>query len=527
MKRLLLMLAVPLAAGCGEDLTPRHVVPKSAQVEQAQQPAPVAQAPERSEPQASASTGPSAAAQAPLAQAPAASPGGSATAGATRPSGLPDFTALVKNQGPAVVNIITKRRQQSARAGGAPGATPGDDALSEFLRRFVPDAPPRGGPSGGLGSGFFISEDGYILTNAHVVAEADEVTVRLAEQKREFKAKVVGADERTDIALLKVDASGLPAVKMGSSEKLQAGDWVAAIGSPFGFENTITAGIVSAKGRSLPSESFVPFIQTDVAVNPGNSGGPLLNLDGEVVGVNSMIYSQTGGFMGLSFAIPIEVALDVGKQLQATGKVTRGRIGVAIQPLTKELAKSFGLDEPVGALVSRVDPGGPAQKAGLQTGDVILEYNGDKIDDPNKLPRVVAATKPGQESTLTVWRNGKKQTLKVVTGEMPSEKVASAESRPGKPSAQKPNRLGLVVSELPPAQRQALGVDYGLIVQSVEGAPERAQIRPGDVIVAVNRQRFKSLEEFEKLLSAQKNGDTVALLVQRGEATLFIPMEIG
>jgi serine protease Do len=499
MRKLLLALILPVAAGCGADPEPPGTgTPQgSARIEL---PAPQP----RVEPPAAPTQPPS------------------ASGGSSRPGSLPDFTALVRNQGPAVVNIITKRRPQSAHA----GASGTEDTLPDFLRRFMPDAPPRDAPTQGLGSGFFISEDGYILTNAHVVAEADEVTVRLAEQRRELKARVIGADERTDIALLKVDARGLPSMKMGSSEQLQAGDWVAAIGSPFGLENTITAGIVSAKGRSLPSESFVPFIQTDVAVNPGNSGGPLLNLDGEVVGVNSMIYSQTGGFMGLSFAIPIDVALDVARQLQATGKVTRGRIGVAIQPLTLELARSFGLDEPAGALVSSVERGGPADKAGVKAGDVVLEYNGEKVDDPNQLPRVVAATKPGQEATITVWRGGKRQRLKVVTGELPSDKVASAAPPPAKPSAQK-NRLGLVLGELPPAQRRALGVDYGLIVESVEGAPERTQVRPGDVIVALNRQRLKSVAEFENLLRGHQHGDTVALLVQRGDVTLYIPIEVG
>jgi serine protease Do len=387
----------------------------------------------------------------------------------------------------------------------------------------MPDAPERmPGPGLGLGSGFIVSQDGYVLTNAHVVAGDGEVTVRLADAKREFKARVIGADERTDIALLKIEATGLPTVKLGKAEKLQPGEWVVAIGSPFGFENTITAGIVSATGRSLPAETYVPFIQTDVAVNPGNSGGPLMNLAGEVVGVNSMIYSQTGGYMGVSFAIPIEVALDVMKQLRAEGKVTRGRLGVRIQPMTKELAQSFRLKEPDGALIALVEPGSPADKAGLKPGDVVLAYNGQPIDDANKLPRLVAATKPGQSATLRIWRDGKAEEVKFTAAEL------VADAKPAKPAAEKPtkpNRLGLVVSELPAAQRKALGIDYGLVVESADAS--RSPLRPGDVIVGVGRETIKSLEDFDRLIAEHKQGDTVALLVRRGEATVYVPIEVG
>jgi serine protease Do len=437
---------------------------------------------------------------------------------------LPDFTSLMKQQGPAVVNVITKR--EAARSGrgaqGQPGQPP-EDPLLEFFRRFMPDAPERmPGPGLGLGSGFIVSQDGYVLTNTHVVAGDGEVTVRLADAKREFKARVIGADERTDIALLKIEATGLPTVKLGKSEKLQPGEWVAAIGSPFGFENTITAGIVSATGRSLPAETYVPFIQTDVAVNPGNSGGPLMNLAGEVVGVNSMIYSQTGGYMGVSFAIPIEVALDVMKQLRAEGKVTRGRLGVRIQPMTKELAQSFRLKEPNGALIASVEPGSPADKAGLQPGDVVLAYNGQPLEDANKLPRLVAATKPGQSATLRIWRDGKAEDVKFTAAEL------VADAKPAKPAAEKPtrpNRLGLVVSELPAAQRKALGIDYGLVVESADAS--RSPLRPGDVIVGVGRETIKSLEDFDRLIAEHKQGDTVALLVRRGEATVYVPIEVG
>jgi serine protease Do len=438
-----------------------------------------------------------------------------------RTANLPDFTALMKQQGPAVVNVITKREPQKT-ARGPQERTP-EDPLLEFFRRFMPDAPDRApGPGQGLGSGFIISQDGYVLTNAHVVAGDGEVTVRLADAKREFKARVIGADERTDVALLKIDATGLPTVKLGKSASLQPGEWVAAIGSPFGFENTITAGIVSATGRSLPAETYVPFIQTDVAVNPGNSGGPLINLAGEVVGVNSMIYSQTGGYMGVSFAIPIEVALEVSQQLRAEGKVTRGRLGVRIQPMTKELAQSFKLKEPNGALIATVDPGSPADKAGLKPGDVVLAFNGQEIDDPNKLPRFVAATKPGQSATLRIWRDGKAEDVKFTAAEL----VAEARTpKPAQEQGAKPNRLGLVVSELPAAQRKALGIEYGLVVESADAS--RTPLRPGDVIVGVGRESVKSLEDFNRLLGEQKAGDTVALLVRRGEATVYVPVEVG
>jgi serine protease Do len=443
---------------------------------------------------------------------------------------LPDFTPLMKSQGPVVVNVITTSKAAAqARRSGAPQE---DDPMSEFFRRFIPDLPPGGGPGApeqgpervGLGSGFIITPDGYILTNAHVVADSDDVTVRLSDAKREFKAKVVGVDRRTDVALLKVDARDLPSAKLGNSSQVEPGQWVAAIGSPFGFDNSISAGIVSATRRALPDESFVPFIQTDVAVNPGNSGGPLINLKGEVVGINSMIYSRTGGYMGVSFAIPIEVALDVAKQLQATGKVTRGRLGIGIQSLTKELAQSFKLDQPVGAVVTTVEKGSPADKAGLKLGDVILAYNSKKIEDPNELPRLVAATKPGDKATLEVWRNGKAERLAVNVGEFPAEAKAAS---PPAPAKDKHDNLGLAMSELPPEGRKALGVDYGLVVEDVRGgAAAGSGLERGDVIVAVGQDRFRSLEEFNKLL-ARRKGERVPLLVRRGESALFVPVELA
>jgi serine protease Do len=467
-----------------------------------------------------------------LLAAPAAAQAPSPSQGATAPSraaSLPDFTALVKKQGPTVVNVITTRAGSPA----GPGGLSPDDPFYEFFRRFMPETP-EGGPPGqgegpggqGVGSGFIISADGYILTNAHVVAGSSEVTVRMADAKREFKAKVVGADERTDIALLKVDQNNLPVAKLGKSSTLEPGQWVAAIGSPFGFANTITAGIVSATQRALPAETYLPFIQTDVAVNPGNSGGPLLNLDGEVVGINSMIYSRTGGYMGVSFAIPIEEALDVSKQLREHGKVTRGRLGIGIQPVTKELAQSFKLDSTQGVVVVQVEPGSPAEKAGLQVGDIILAYNGKAIEEGNMLPRLVGTTKPGEQAKLEVWRKGERRTLAATIGEMPTAKERSAAAKP--PAQGTRSSLGLAVRELEPEERKKLGVEYGVVVVDVaQGAAARTPIRRGDVIVAVNQTRFKSVEEFSKLIEAQKKGDTVALLVRRGEGAMYVPMEVG
>jgi serine protease Do len=439
---------------------------------------------------------------------------------------LPDFTPLVKKQGPAVVNVITTARSPQSRPG-APQISP-DDPLFEFFRRFIPDLPERGlpppGQAQGVGSGFIISEDGYILTNAHVVSGAGEVTVRLADAKQEFKAKVIGADERTDIALIKVDAKGLPVATLGKSANLEPGQWVAAIGSPFGFANTITAGIVSATQRALPAETYVPFIQTDVAVNPGNSGGPLINLAGEVVGINSMIYSRTGGYMGVSFAIPIEAALDVARQLRETGKVTRGRLGIGIQPLTKELAQSFGLETTDGVVVVNVEDGSPADKSGLRLGDVIVSYNGERIDQANELPRLVAGTKPGEKAAVEIVREGKREKLDVAVGEASAAAAAGA-TKPGQGT--KPSGLGLSLRELAPEERKALGVEYGLVVTEVGDKLAGTPIRAGDVIVAVNQSRFKSLEEFNKLVAAQKSGERVALLVRRGQGSIYVPVEVG
>src|SRR5688572_21582963 len=442
---------------------------------------------------------------------------------------LPDFTDLVEKQGPAVVNISTTQSVRNPLLPQVPNLQE-DDPFYEFFRRFIPQpgpGAPREFQSQSLGSGFIISADGYILTNAHVVEAAEEITVKLTD-KRELKAKVIGADRRTDIALIKIDASNLPVVRFGDPNKLRVGEWVLAIGSPFGFENTVTAGIVSAKGRSLPQENYVPFIQTDVAVNPGNSGGPLFNLRGEVVGINSQIYSRTGGFMGLSFAIPIDVANDIAQQLRNTGKVTRGRIGVVIQPVTRELADGFGLPKPQGALVNSVEKGGPAEKAGVDAGDVILRFDGKPVNASEDLPRIVAATKPGSKVTMQVWRNKQSRDVQVVVAEMQDDKTARQQQgrRGGKPPAASPSVYGLTLAELTEAQRGELKITGGVLVENAQGAAARAGIRRGDVILAVNNQDVKSVEQFNQMLGQFDKGRIVALLVRRGANSLYIPFRV-
>jgi serine protease Do len=434
---------------------------------------------------------------------------------------LPDFTELAEKQGPAVVNVSTTQTVQTQQ--GIPQLPfSEDDPFYEFFKRFAPPVP-REFESKSLGSGFIISSDGYLLTNAHVVADADEVTVKLTD-KREFKAKVIGSDRRTDVALLKIDATGLPKVTLGDPVKLKVGEWVVAIGSPFGFENSVTAGIVSAKGRSLPQENFVPFIQTDVAINPGNSGGPLFNLKGEVVGINSQIYSRTGGFMGLSFAIPIDVAMDVTEQLRTTGKVSRGRIGVVIQEVTKELADSFGLSKPVGALINSVEKGSPADKAGLEPSDVILKFDDKTVNSSADLPRIVGSTKPGSKVTVQIWRKGTSKDIPLTIGEIPvDEKVAQ---RSGKRSKTPDNRLGITLSDLTADQRSELGIRGGILVEDVQGIAARAGIRRGDIILAVNNQDVKSVDQFSQLIGKYDKGRNIALLVRRGDNALYIPLRI-
>lgn len=446
---------------------------------------------------------------------------------------LPDFTELAEKQGPAVVNISITQNMRAENVVPFPGM-PGDEQMQEFFRRFgipLPGQIPgqNGAPvpeykSQSLGSGFIISSDGYILTNAHVVAEADEVIVKLSD-KREFKAKIVGTDKRTDVALVKIDATGLPKVTTGDPNKLKVGEWVAAIGSPFGLENTMTAGIVSAKGRALPQENFVPFIQTDVAINPGNSGGPLFNLAGEVVGINSQIYSRSGGSMGLSFSIPIDVALDVSNQLKAHGKVNRGWLGIVIQELSKELAESFGMKNTNGALVAGVEKNSPADKGGLEAGDVIVKFDGKAIVASTDLPRAVAAVKPGKIAVVEVLRKGSQKTLNVTVGEMPTEGAEVAQAN--KPSAKaEPDRIGLVLKEATPQQRKKLNGKNGLIVIEAQGAVAQAGVRRGDVILGLNNTEVQSLEQFSKQLASFGPGKSVALLVLRGENTLYVPVRI-
>jgi len=438
---------------------------------------------------------------------------------------LPDFTRLVDEHGAAVVNISTTQAPRRANVPQMPNIE--DEEMLEFFRRFIPRQPGPGArpESRSLGSGFIISADGYILTNAHVIDAADEITVKLTD-KREFKAKVIGADKRTDVALIKIDASSLPAVRLGDPGRLKVGEWVVAIGSPFGFENTVTAGIVSAKGRSLPQENFVPFIQTDVAINPGNSGGPLFNMRGEVVGVNSQIYSRTGGFMGLSFAIPIDVALDIQKQLRENGRVSRGRIGVVIQEVTKELAVSFGLDRPRGALVNSVEKGSPAERGGIEATDIITRFDNKQVDASGDLPRIVGATRPGALVQAEVWRKGAPRLLQLTVGEMQEEKVAARDpKRERKPVERAANRLGIVVGELSADQKRELKLAHGVVVAEVR--PEaRADLRPGDVILKVvhngQHTELKSAEQFNKLLSGMDKNAVITLQVRRGENTAFV-----
>ncbi len=457
---------------------------------------------------------------------------------------LPDFTRLVEEQGQTVVNISTTQvRQQRGQAPqGVPPQLDEDDPFYDFFRRFVPRQP--GGPNQGapnqgaprqpeaqsLGSGFIVTPDGFIMTNAHVVDGADEITVRLTD-KREFKARLIGTDRRTDVAVIKIETTGLPAVRIGDATRLRVGEWVVAIGSPYGFDNTVTAGIVSAKGRSLPQENYVPFIQTDVAINPGNSGGPLFNMRGEVVGVNSQIYSRTGGYMGLSFAIPIDVAMEIQQQLRTTGHISRGRIGVVIQEVSRDLADSFALAKPSGAFVSQVEKGGPADKAGVEAGDIILRFDGKPVTASGDLPRLVGATRPGTRSTLQVWRKGAARDIAVTIGEMPDERLAQRERsrNGGKKDDQPANRLGLVMGELTPEQRARIGSSHGLLVEDVVGTP-RGDIRPGDIVLAVTTKgvttEVKSVEQMNKALSGIDKGSVLTLHIRRGDSSVFSTVRV-
>ena len=452
---------------------------------------------------------------------------------------LPDFTDLIDTQGAAVVNISTVQTHSTPKNQAIPGMPniPEDSPFYEFFRRhsphgaipkeLLPHETPREFESKSLGSGFIISSDGYILTNAHVVNSADEITVKLND-KREFRAEVIGADRKTDIALLKIEARNLPQVTQGDPNQLRVGEWVVAIGSPFGFESSVTAGIVSAKGRSLAQEDYVPFIQTDVAINPGNSGGPLFNMKGEVVGINSQIYSRTGGYMGLSFAIPIDVATDISNQLKATGKVSRGRIGVMIQEVTKELAESFGLAKPGGALVTLVQKGGPAEVAGLKAKDVIIKFDDKVVSASSDLPRIVGSTKPGSRVSIQIWRNGSTKELMVLVDEFPSdEKISSRGSKQGK-TPDTSNRIGLALRELSSHEKKQIEVNNGLLVEDMRpGIASRSGIQPGDIILGINNQDVASVGQFNQLLNKIKEGRNIALLVKRGNTTSFITMKLN
>ncbi len=454
--------------------------------------------------------------------------------GAAQSRELPDFADLVEKAGPGVVNIRTVERARQGQ--GVPQLPEGideNDPFYEFFRRFFPPRQqpgPRGRGNGeevprGVGSGFIVSGDGFVLTNHHVVDGADEIYVTLTD-KREFKGKLIGSDRRTDIALVKIEAGNLPKLTIGDSRRIRVGEWVVAIGSPFGLENTVTAGIVSAKGRD--TGDYLPFIQTDVAVNPGNSGGPLLNMRGEVIGINSQIYSRTGGFMGISFAIPIDEAMRVADQLKATGRVVRGRIGVGIAEVTKDVAEPLGLPAATGALVRSVESGGPADRGGVEAGDIILRFNGQQIEKASDLPRIVGATRPGSAATLQVWRKGATRDLQVTIVEMQAERSPRASRGPGgdapTPAPAVANALGLVVSDIPDDRKAQLKIKNGVVVDSVDGAGARAGLRPGDVVMSLNNQDVTSTRQFNELVARLDRGKTHVLLVRRGDSASFVPI---
>lgn len=429
---------------------------------------------------------------------------------------LPNFASIASTQGAAVVNISVSGTVKTA---GIPGMDP-SDPMFELFRRFQPNMPQTETPMNGLGSGFIVKSDGVILTNAHVVDKADVVTVKLSD-KREFQAKVVGVDKLTDVAVLKIDAKDLPTVRIGSTKSSNVGDWVVAIGSPFGFDNTVTAGIISAKSRALPDEGYVPFLQTDVAINPGNSGGPLFNLNGEVIGINSQIYSRSGGYQGLSFAIPIDVAMGIEQQLLEKGKVSRGRLGIGVQAINQDLASSFGLQVPNGALVSNVEKNGPADKAGLEPGDVILKFNGQSIDRSSDLPPMVGSIKPGSTVSVEVWRNKQLKKLTVRIDEMQTAQADPAASMDSKQA-----RLGVSVRPLTSQELAQTQLKQGLLVEEVgKGPAANAGIQPGDVILAVNGDQVKSVSQLQDKLT--QNSKNVALLVMRGDSKLYVPVKIG
>ena len=443
---------------------------------------------------------------------------------------LPDFTELVDKHSAAVVNISAIQTSNGVNSQVLPEmpGIPENSPFYEFFKKHMQPFPaPRRTEPRSLGSGFIISSDGYILTNAHVVETADEITVKLND-KREFAAEVIGTDRKTDIALIKINATDLPIVAQGNLENLKVGEWVVAIGSPFGFEHSVTAGIVSAKGRSLAQENYVPFIQTDVAINPGESGGPLFKMKGEVVGISSQIYSRTGGFMGLSFAIPINVATEIADQLKVNGKVNRGRIGVMIQEVTKELAESFGLSENNGALVVTVEKGGPADKAGIKARDIIVKFDEKDVAVSADLPRIVGNTKPGSTVPVHIWRDGSFKTVEIKVGETSTEEGADHRRLKQNKKTDASNRLGLVLSEITAEQKKQLEITSGLLVEDMQpGIASRSGIRIGDVILGFNSKDVKNIKQFNELLGQAKSGKNIALLVKRGEITTFITMKLS
>ncbi len=451
----------------------------------------------------------------------------SAGSAATQPApaqpsmALPDFTALVDRYGPAVVNIAVTGHTKTAFNPRNFGFAP-NDPFSQFFRGF-PNVSPRNMPTHGEGSGFIVSSDGVILTNAHVVDDAQQVTVKLTD-KREFTAKVLGSDKQSDVAVIKIDAKNLPIVRLGRDTDLKVGQWVVAIGAPFGFDNSVTAGIVSAKQRALPNSGYVPFIQTDVPINPGNSGGPLFNLSGEVVGINSQIYSQTGGYQGLAFAIPIDVAMDVSHQIQAHGHVEHGKLGVTIQEVNQALADTFGLDKPKGALVASVDAEGPAGHAGMKSGDVILAVNGKAIAQSLELPMMIAQSKPGTTVKVKVWRDRSEQTIDVKLGNMNAENVASNDANGGRHG-----KLGIAVRPLSPEEREQANAQSndpgGLLVEDSSGAAADAGIQSGDIVLSANGTPVKSAAELNRIVD--KANHHIALLVQRGNTRIFVPVTVG
>lgn len=480
----------------------------------------------------SAISGPAMSGIAPVAIAPASAP--DPAPASPQATGLPDFKTIIRRNQASVVNISTRQElrgntgQRGQPPGMAPGLPPGlPPGMEEFFRPFRGRPGPMPGPRQGnsLGSGFIISADGEILTNAHVVDGADEILVKLADNS-EKPAKLIGLDKASDVALLKIDAKDLPVVRLGDSSKLEVGDWVLAIGSPFGLEHTATQGIVSAVGRSLPDGNYVPFIQTDVAVNPGNSGGPLFNINGEVVGINSQIYSRSGGYMGLSFAIPVNTATSVARQLAANGRVERGWLGVGIQNVNGDLAKSFGMAKPAGALVGQVDKAGPAARAGLRPGDVILEFNGRPIGQSGDLPPLVGETRPGTKVELTVWRDKKAREIDVTVAELkPAEDEVVAASTEG---GQKPGILNVQVAALTPEQREEAGIESGgvLVLGVADGPAARAGVNAGDIILQVGGKPVGSPQDLAGLAKKLPRGEPVALLIQRDEARLFLPLTI-